>query len=207
MSNGWVRTDRVMRWLHLYTGLFLVPWMIVYALSALFLGHHQLIVETFDITPPQWNIQREVDFTPDDTFPHMPLDQAKAILQILDLDGPHRIVGKPNKTQLVIWRGCARGNYRITWRKPKSIIIVEQQTPFSFYRLVHFLHFQSGYSQKYPAKIVWAVMVDAAAISMLLWVVSGIYIWARVPPKRLLGGICLFGGIALFILLVLMMCN
>ena len=33
-KSRWQRVDSVMRWAHLYTGLFLVPWMLVYAVSA-----------------------------------------------------------------------------------------------------------------------------------------------------------------------------
>jgi len=36
-TSRWARWDRWMRALHLYTGLFLVPWMTVYAVSAFWL--------------------------------------------------------------------------------------------------------------------------------------------------------------------------
>ncbi len=35
-SDAWLRVDRFMRSVHLYTGLFLVPWMDVYATSGFF---------------------------------------------------------------------------------------------------------------------------------------------------------------------------
>ena len=38
--GGWSRVDRFMRAGHLYTGLFLVPWMAVYATSAFCLNHN-----------------------------------------------------------------------------------------------------------------------------------------------------------------------
>ena len=33
-SSKWVTADRWMREVHLYTGLFLAPWMLIYAVSA-----------------------------------------------------------------------------------------------------------------------------------------------------------------------------
>ena len=35
LAQPWLRWDRLMRASHLYTGLFLVPWMVVYAVSSL----------------------------------------------------------------------------------------------------------------------------------------------------------------------------
>lgn len=206
-AAGWARTDRTMRWLHLYTGLFLAPWMVVYAASAVFLNHRQWLVERLDITPPQWEVEREVEFDAGDGFPRDPAGQAKAILKHVNLDGAHRIAGKPDALQLVILRICGSGHYRVTWRRGSSLIVVERQRPFSLWRLVHFLHFRCGYGQPYFAHRVWAVLVDAVGVSMLLWAVSGVYLWARRPRKRLLGGVCVALGILVFAGLVALLCT
>jgi hypothetical protein len=102
-----------MRYIHLYTGLFLMPWIAVYAVSAFCLNHNKLFVSKLRVTPPKWKHVREVEFVPDDTFPQVPAEQARAILRMLDLDGPHRIQGKPNLKQMTIFRICGSGNYRI----------------------------------------------------------------------------------------------
>jgi hypothetical protein len=205
-KNVWTRLDGIMRWLHLYTALFLTPWMIVYATSAFCLNHNQRIRELLHIVPPKWEAVEEVSFVPDDTFPVSPEDQARAILREVDLQGPHRIQGKRTPQQLLIFRFCGRGNYRITWQRQQAKILVEQQQPFSALRLVHYLHFRGGYGQPYPTMILWAIIVDAVAISMWLWVITGIYLWARRPKKRKLGTVCLVAGCLLFAGLVLMLC-
>ncbi len=38
---SWVRIDRWMRGQHLYTSLFLVPWMMVHAISGFFVNHNE----------------------------------------------------------------------------------------------------------------------------------------------------------------------
>ncbi len=43
------------------------------------------------------------------------------------------------------------------------------------------------------------------AFLLMFWSLSGVYLWARRPKKRLLGGICLVGGMALFTALVVLM--
>jgi len=202
----WIRTDRVMRWLHLYTGLFLVPWMLVYGTSAFCLNHNEWVREILAIEPPTWEVVREAS-VPNDRFSGEPADQAQAVLQWLDLDGPHRIMGKPNPHQMVIMRICGSGNYRITWRRQQAQIVVEQQQPFSAYRLMHYLHFRGGYGQAYFPLIAWAVIVDVVGISMWIWGLSGVYLWARKPSKRQLGGVCLSAGIVLFIVLTVLLCR
>ena len=206
-KSGWIRADRIVRWLHLYTGLFLIPWMVIYAASAFCLNHRAWFAQHFNIEPAQWKVVREVDFVPDDGFPHAPAEQARVILQRLDLDGAHRIQGRPNQNQMTIFRVSGSGHYRVTWRRHRSVVTVERQEPFSYYRLLHFLHFRCGYDQPYLAHILWAVLVDLVAVSMLLWVVSGIYLWWRRSRKVLLGWGCIVAGGLLFLVLAIILCG
>jgi hypothetical protein len=202
--NIWVRVDRYMRSIHLYTGLFLIPWVLVYAASAFLINHGAALREWLDLKPPRLEILREVEFTPDDSFPEKQDEQAAAILAHLDLDGAHRVmVAQSNARQLKVLRMCAIGNYVVTWNRPDKKITLQQQQPFSYLRFINYLHFKGGYGQKYPAHMLWAVVVDVVAVSMTFWVVSGIYIWVRRPTKRLLGGLFFLGGSVLFIALVL----
>ena len=55
--------------------------------------------------------------------------------------------------------------------------------------------------------MIWGVIVDVVTVSTVLWVITGIYIWARRPRKRLLGGLCLVAGSLLFAALALLMCG
>ncbi len=208
MDNGTLlKADRVLRWIHLYTGLFLLPWMLVYGASAFCLNHNKWFINELNITPPHWETLRRVDFVPDDAFPDEPAQQARTILKMLGLDGAHNIMAQSNRNQMVINRICGTGNYRITWQPSHSQIIVEKQESFSFYRLIHFLHFRGGYIQPYFVNITWAVIVDGVAISMWLWVFSGAYLWWRRSRKLLLGWTCLIVGALLFVGLVILFCR
>ena len=203
-TNRWLPWDRWMRALHLYTGLFLVPWMIVYAVSAFCLNHNEWFTE--GLNPAQkWENVRELDFTPGPGFPQTSEEQALAILGHVDLVGPHRITGEPDDNQLVIFRYCATGHYRVSWYPPRSQVVVDRLLPTSFYSVVNSLHFQHGY-RPYFAHLAWAIIVDATTTSTIIWVISGIYLWARRPRKRLLGGLCLVAGTLLFVALAVLLC-
>jgi len=117
----------------------------------------------------------------------------------------HRVLPASNKQRMLILRLSGGGNYRITWQRTQSQLIVERQ-PFSAYRLLHNLHFRRGYRQKYFAHITWAVIVDLVSVSMWLWVVSGVYIWFRKRKQRISGNISLAAGCVLFCVLVVMLC-
>ncbi len=199
-DSSWVRWDRLMRVSHLYTGLFLTPWMILYAVSALCLNHTELLRD-----PPQWKITSETNFRVGQAFPRTSDEQADTILNHLDLAGPRRIA-QDEPGQMVIYRLCATGNYRVTWQRQAARLVVERQLPFSIYTFVNALHFQHRYDQPYLACQVWAVIVDATAISTAIWVISGVYLWAR-RPKRWRGGLCLIAGTALFAALAVLLCR
>lgn len=200
------RVDRWMRWLHLYTGLFLFPWMLVYCASAFCLNHGPRMTELLGVTPPKWEIVREADVPADKSLSGDTAAQARALLEYLGLEGAHNIQGEVNAGQMTVFRISGTGNYRITWKRDEGKVVVEKQQPFSWYRLMHFLHFRCGYGQPYAAYILWAVIVDAVAISTAVWCVTGIYIWAR-RPRRLLGTICVVAGSLLFMGLVIALCS
>ena len=201
--SRWSRVDSFMRLGHLYTGLFLVPWMAVYATSAFCLNHDGWFPPVFQ----SWKDLKKVDLAADVGAGQEPAEQARALLREIGLDGPHRIAGDPTGPEMVIWRSCPSGDYRITWRRGQSQAVIQRQQPFSVLRLVHSLHFVRGFDGRYLAAAVWAVCIDVVVISTWFWVISGIYLWARRPKKRALGGACLAAGGLLFAGLVVLLCR
>ncbi|MCP4455011.1 MAG: hypothetical protein GY809_26420, partial [Planctomycetes bacterium] len=111
--------------------LFLIPWLLVYAGSAFCLNHGPWINKTFKITPPEWQVKKEVKFAPDNAFPQVPAAQAKVIMQHLNLKGVHRVLPKSSPNRMIILRPSGGGNYRITWQRQKDLLVVERQL-FSF---------------------------------------------------------------------------
>jgi hypothetical protein len=72
------------------------------------------------------------------------------------------------------------------------------------------MHFQRGYYRPELPNLpwlLWGIFVDIVTTSTVLWVVTGIYLWARRPRRRWLGGLCLTAGSVLFAVLALLMCR
>ena len=203
--NRWAWWDRLMRASHLYTGLLLVPWMTVYAVSAFCLNHSTWFVDP-PRTGPRWEPVREIEFPLGDEFPEDPNQRARAILKHLDLEGAFRLED-PAGNPMMIYRSCVTGMYRIAWHRQPSRLVVQRYGAGSLYQVVNNLHFQRGYDQEGVAYRTWAVIVDVVTFSTILWIVSGVYLWARRPRKRRLGGACLAAGALLFAWLVVALCQ
>ncbi len=195
----------LMRSLHLYTGLFLGPWFLVYATSGFVLNHNAFFIKLAGMPQTQFERMQAEDFTAPDDFPETNEARARVLLQHLKLEGPHVVARPSNAQRLIVLRISGGGNYRVTWIRATGALVVERQQPFRFRRLLHFLHFRSGYRQPYLVSRIWALTVDAVTISMWLWVVSGIYLWVKMPRKRWAGVICIVGGTVLFLVLAVLM--
>jgi uncharacterized iron-regulated membrane protein len=113
----------------------------------------------------------------------------------------------PDANQLTLLRLCAAGHYKITLQRPRNHVVVERLRPVSAYSLINNLHFVTGYGVSSSVYLIWAVIVDAVTISTIIWIISGVYLWARRPKRRLLGGVCMTAGIALFAVLVVLLCR
>lgn len=192
------RWDRWMRRLHLYSGLFLAPWMVIYGLSALLLNHNAQFREWLGLEPPTWKLVRQLDWRPGMDAPHEPRELALQMLSAAGLEGAWRFIGQPRAERLQVLRLSGSGNYRLTWERRTGRIRIEHQSPSSLVRFVHFLHFRAGYGWTRPAYVAWAVAVDAVAAGILFWVLSGVYLWWRQPRVRVFGGVCFVGGLLIF---------
>ncbi|NUQ64150.1 MAG: hypothetical protein HUU20_16890 [Pirellulales bacterium] len=191
------RLDTFMRLGHLYTGLLLAPWMAVYATSAFCLNHEEWFGLPNTTPMHRWEVVREVQFAPGGDFPQDSDERARTILRQVGLDGPHRVMGEPNDTEIAIYRLSAGGDYRVAWRRGDSQITVQRQQPASVCRYFHFFHFGRGYDGRYLGSVVWALSIDAVTVSTWFWIISGVYLWAR-RPKKTSGAVCLVAGCLLF---------
>jgi hypothetical protein len=190
---------RVIRRIHLYLGLFLAPWMLMYALSTSVMNHREFFQSLYPSKVPAMVMERELDYTRVFASDETPAQIGSLILQDIGLEGSHRVSGGQNGKPLVIDRQHAWVPRRVTWNSSTGKLIIEKPD-FRTASFLERMHRRRGYQQPYALEDAWAFSVDAAMITTLFWCLSGIWLWRELKPTRLYGTLCGTAGVVAFIL-------
>jgi hypothetical protein len=192
-------SSRLIRRIHLFTGLFLAPWMLMYALSTLVMIHRNYVNSFYSSKTPALITERELDYTR--SFPtNMTREQiAPQILRDLGLDGTHSVSGGRNGQPLVINRQNALSTRRVTFNAASGKVMIQREE-FRAATFLDRLHRRRGYNQPYALEDTWGVTVDFAVVTMVFWSLSGIWLWWEIKHVRLWGTLSLVAGLGLFAL-------
>jgi hypothetical protein len=191
------------RALHLYIGLFISPFVLIYALSILVIDHPQLINK---ITPaknlPVLNVK--LDSIP---LRNSDLLTARAILKKLDITGEVDYINKrdsmmsfPVKTPGKIFQ------ISVNSRTGTATIAETDQGALRGTTYMHYMpgphnaavRGNSGFMK------VWRYLVDTTIYSLLFLTVSGVFLWYYIKTERKTGiysaliGVLVFIGLLLF---------
>jgi hypothetical protein len=197
--------SKVSRWVrrvHMFTGLFLAPWMVMYALSTLVMAHREWVGSFYSSRNPAMVTERELDYSR--SFPaNLAREQiGRQLLQDLGLDGTHSVSGGRNGGPLVINRQHALTPQRITFDPSKGRVVIERQE-FRTASFLERMHRRRGYNP-YSLENTWGFAVDVTVVTMVFWSLSGIWLWWELRPLRLWGALSLVPGIILFALFAIL---
>lgn len=189
--------SKLLRRIHLYTGFFLAPWVLMYAASTIVMNHRSFFAGQ-ESAPARWEQRTEQKY--DGVLPEGGTagEQARVILASLDLDGAHNARWNRDNSALVIQRQQLLNPLRITFTPGDGKVLIEGQAAKTT-ALLERMHRRRGYAQDYAADDVWAFLVDAFIIAMLFWVVSGFILWWQMKATRRWGLAFALGGLAVFI--------
>lgn len=192
---------RLVRRIHMYLGLFLAPWMLMYAASTVVMNHRELVQSLYATKAPAMIPERELEYSRSFATNAPREEIARDILADLGLEGTHRVSGGNGKP-LVIDRQHAFAPRRITWDAGAHKLVLQRQE-FRSSTFLERMHRRRGYQQPYGLEDTWAFSVDLAVTAMILWCLTGIWLWWELRPTRVLGGIFAGVGIATFLLFAL----
>jgi hypothetical protein len=194
--------SRWIRRIHMFTGLFFAPWLVMYALSTLVMTHRQYVASFYATKSPAMAVERELDYSR--TFPtNTTRDEiGRQILQDLGLEGTYSVSGGRNGKPLVINRQHASTPQRITFEPEKGKVVIEREE-FRSLNFLERMHRRRGYNQ-YALENTWGFTVDAAVVMMVLWSLSGIWLWWEIKATRRYGLLAAVGGAALFALFAIL---
>ncbi len=194
--------SRLVRRVHMFAGLFLAPWMLMYALSTLVMTHREFVGSFYAAKNPAMVTERELDYSR--SFPtNLTREQiGQQILQDLGLDGTHDVHGGRNGKPLVINRRHALATQQITFDPSKSKIVLEREE-FRTPTFLERMHRRRGYNP-YPLENTWGFTVDMAVVTMVFWSLSGIWLWWELKSTRRWGALSLAAGVGLFVIFLVL---
>lgn len=186
----------VLRRIHMYAGLFLAPWILMYTAST-FVMNHRPLFRGHEPAPPNWTLEREMTYSGEFAAGAKPREMALQLLATLDLDGAHQASFRDGK--LTVNRLDPVNPRRITFATADRKVVVEKQvfeTPVFLERM----HRRRGYQREYLLESLWAISVDLTIAGIIVWALSGLWLWWEMKVTRKLGTLALLAGIALFVL-------
>jgi hypothetical protein len=181
---------------HLYLGLVLMPWFVIYGLSSIPFSHPAWGQSYYDDGVPQWTTRVERRY-------ELPVPADGDVKQIGALlakevgakgrvgasrQGKHRI-----NAYVHTFRGATQIEYDLETKQLRA-----RDRRFRWDQWLTGVHARGGYHGLSALDDGWAVTVDLAAAGLLLWVFSGIYMWWKLPGQRRWGWVALLAGCAVF---------
>ena len=196
-----VTFDKINRRAHLYLGLFLMPWLLMYGVSSFIVIHQSW----FPRDRPAREVlfektyTRAVNMQGANNSPELRAT-AQEILKDNDLEGAFW-VDKPKPDTLHIERFTFRDSISLIYSSQDQKLKAEHQS-IRWSQVPMRMHFRGGFLQPGFWQKFWGLLVDVACVGIIIWVVSGLIMWWRLPRFRAWGAIAVGGGILSFFLLI-----
>ncbi len=184
---------------HMYLALFLFPWMLMYGVSTLAMNHRAWLIRSAG--PVAFQPEREMAY--DGIFPEgaTPKQMSRQILASIGLDGAHGVTRRTDGT-IVITRNDLVTPRRLTYSPADHRLRIERM-PHRANALLERFHRRRGYATGYRLDTAWAISVDLVIAAMVIWVLSGLWMWWQMSATRWAGASALVGGAGLFVFYLL----
>jgi len=189
---------RFVRRLHLYLGLFLLPWFFLYGVSSIPISHPEPFRKAYEDGGPDW--KPRLDRPYDIPVASAGNDRAFGLRIMRDagLEGAYG-TWRPNDREFHIYVYDFWNATQVKYFIDRKRLVVEDRR----FRLDHLLtgmHARGGFQQDSLLDDFWAVMIDAVCVGMILWIASGVYMWWNIRHTRGWGLLAIGSGAALFVL-------
>ena len=190
------------RRVHLYLGLALLPWFLMYGVSSIPFAHNQFF-ERRDAARgiPLWTLRST--HTVDAPIPEPPEALRAFGADLLAHAGipPDSTFGayRQSPTQVNVYVYSFRASTQLKYYADQKRLTVEDRR----FRWDHFLtgmHARGGFEQESVLVRSWSIVVDLVCLAIVVWIASGLYMWWGVRGARRWGWAAIAGGALSFIL-------
>jgi hypothetical protein len=189
------------RALHLYIGLLISPFVLIFAVSVLVINHPQFINKAIPLKEIQANVRL-------DSVPLRSTDllTARAILKELNITAEVEYINR-NDSSLFFPARTPGKQYRISVNTHNGMASVTE-TDLGALRGTAFMHYMPG---PHNASIrgnsgfikVWRYIADLTVYSILFLTISGIFLWFFIKSERKAGIYATAAGVLVLIGLIL----
>jgi len=190
------------RRLHLYLGLTLAPWFLMYGVSSIPFAHNQYF-EARDKAKglPLWTTRLEQKYSIEVPAAGELRAVGARIMKDLGLKGAFGAY-RQSPNQLIVYVYTFRQATQVKYFIAEQRITVEDRR----FRFEHFLtgmHARGGFEQDSLLDKLWGIVVDVVCLGMLSWVLTGLYMWWGLPSLRKWGWVAFLGGLGSYVLFML----
>ena len=195
-------TNLVLRRVHLYLGMLLIPWVIMYALSTLTFNHRDWFRGQFN-QADSWTQLWEEEFKADVPRQQPKLKEwARSVLDENGIKGGFNVRQNPQSVLINLIQ--FRNPIRVTYQKNEGQLLAEQKRTTLAEMMVR-MYVRHGYGRGGVLYNSWAFVVDLVCFAIIAWIATGLYLWWKIPATRKAGWMAILSGLATFLLLVLTM--
>ncbi len=182
---------------HMYAALFLTPWVLMYALSTIVMNHREQFKEYYGGALVQWEHEREQPYTGKFTPETNARFMGEQIMRDLQLNGNFNVNMSKNRQKLTILRTHPVTPRRITYSLAEGKLLIEKQE-LRIQPFLESLHRRRGFQRMVLLDNLWGAAVDAVIVAMVVWILSGLWMWWELKLTRRTGAVFLSSGLVLF---------
>lgn len=192
----------LVRALHLYTGLFISPLVVIFAVSVLVFNHPWIFLKNRADTSEKHTLKL-------DSIPVRSTDilTAKAILSEIKISGEVDYINKTD-SGISFPVNTSRKTYRINVNKSTGEVNVNTSSK-NIFQATTWLHSMPG---PHNAGIrgnsgfikLWRYLIDVIVYSVLFLTASGIFMWCFYRSERRWGITAAVSGIVIFLVLIIL---
>ena len=194
--------DILNRRTHLYLGIVLAPWFLMYGASTVVFNHGDFFHRLHNNPEPGWALQYERDYSlpPIQKGAHA-WNMGGKVLNDLGLPRPYR-AWVDGDGVLQMFRIKFLGNTRARYYPDRHRLRVEKME-FRWDRFLTGMHVRGGWEWPGFWDKFWSFTVDMVVLATLIWIFSGLYIWWTLKRFRFWGGLSLAAGGLSFLVFII----
>jgi hypothetical protein len=196
--------SHLIRRVHLYLGLALLPWVFMYGVSSIPFTHAEYFQQRDAAKGlPLWVVRAEKPFSA--PVPKGPEELRAFARRLLDENDMHPAnfgAFSPNANTVNVSAFSFLKSSRIVYAVDQKKITIEDRR-FRFDQFLTGMHARGGYEQEGFLQNAWGVVIDIVCVGMILWIVTGYYMWWGVTGHRRWGWLAILSGVGAFLVFTL----